>query len=574
MKPSTLPSAQPFLLQRRFQVAVWLLIAALPVAYIAVVVARASRNIIFWDEFDTALALILRIDAGAGWREVVKLFFAIDNEHRMVTSRLLYATSYWLTGSINFHVIGAIGNLFLVGTCATLILAVTGWERRIRMGIVLAFLMFQLEHFESFIWSGSSIDHFQVVMLAVLAMAALVRGTKATAGVAVGMGVLATFTLAQGTVVWPLGALLLAHRRRWRELAAWSSCGVVTVAAFLYKFEFNPGDPISEISPHSITQITHYWLNLLGAPLTLGSSTLAAWPGLALLALLGFLGARGMATRQPVALFSAVFAVGALALVALGRAALVGGMVNSRYLVLGALAWALVLFMLLELAVEANPARPFRALAWLLPVLAGFNVAANLKFFPSAESFNEVRDRVATSFQQFGADGKDVTRLRMHPVEKHADVLMKKAEERGVYHLPEFSLPADFPDATRSTHLITYVDELFASARAVTIGGWAMLPGRLSRRGQVYVVLQSEKSRLIFSSTTLQRTDVAAAYKEPRWRYSGFRAVINRTRLPAENFDVGVLIVDEGKAEFVMTANRLELGTPEGRAEHAVLAAQ
>lgn len=281
-----------------------------------------------------------------------------------------------------------------------------------------------------------------------------------------------------------------------------------------------------------------------------------------------------MATRQPVALYSAVFAVGALALIALGRAALVGGMVNSRYLVLGALAWALVIFMLLELAVEANPARPFRALAWLLPALAAFNVAADVKFSPSADGFNEVRDRVATSFQQFGADGKDVTRLRLHPVEKHADVLLKKSEERGVYHLPEFSLPAEFPDAVESSRLITYVDELFASTRAVTIGGWAMLPGRWSRRGQVYVVLQSETSRLIFSSVTLQRTDVATAYKEPKWLYSGFRAVINRDRLPAENFDVGVLIVDEDQAEFVMTANRLELGTPEGRTEHAVAAAQ
>ena len=574
MNQSILSTARPSLFQRRYQVALWLLLAAVPVAYIAGTVVRASRNIIFWDEFDTALALILRIDAGASWRELLTLFFAIDNEHRMVTSRLLYAMSYWLTGSINFHVIGAIGNFFLVGTCATLILAVTGWERRIRIGIVLAFLMFQLEHFESFIWSGSSIDHFQVVMLAVLAMAALVRGTKATCGVAAGLGVLATFTLAQGTVVWPVGALLLAHRRRWREMAAWSACGIATVTAFFYKFEFNPGDPITEISLKSIAQITHYWLNLLGAPLTLGSSALAAWTGLALLALLGFLGARGMATRQPVALFSAVFAVAALALIALGRAAMVGGTVNSRYLVLGALAWALVIFMLLELAVEAHPTRPFRALAWLLPALAGFNVAADVKFSPSADSFNEVRDRVATSFQQFGADGKDVTRLRMHPVEKHADVLMKKAEERGVYRLPEFSLPAAFPDATPSTRLITYVDELFASARAVTIGGWAMLPSRLSRRGQVYVVLQSKKSRLIFSSVTLQRTDVATAYKEPKWLYSGFRAVINRARLPAENFEVGVLIVDEGKAEFVMTASRLELGTPEGRAEHAIAAAQ
>jgi hypothetical protein len=63
----------------------------------------------------------------------------------------------------------------------------------------------------------------------------------------------------------------------------------------------------------------------------------------------------------------------------------------------------------------------------------------------------------------------------------------------------------------------------------------------------------------------LQRTDVATAYKEPRWRYSGFRAVIRRDRLPKEDFAVGVLVVTKGQAEFLMTGNRLELSGAEPR---------
>ena len=63
---------------------------------------------------------------------------------------------------------------------------------------------------------------------------------------------------------------------------------------------------------------------------------------------------------------------------------------------------------------------------------------------------------------------------------------------------------------------------------------------------------------------------IAAAHREPKWRQSGFRAVINRGRLPAENFEVGVLVVDAGRAEYLMTANRLELSTAEGRAVRPV----
>ena len=41
-----------------------LLFVALPMAYIASHVVAASRNIVFWDEFDAALDLLLKIDSG------------------------------------------------------------------------------------------------------------------------------------------------------------------------------------------------------------------------------------------------------------------------------------------------------------------------------------------------------------------------------------------------------------------------------------------------------------------------------------------------------------------------------
>ena len=193
--PSTLTSTH-----HRSLLFVWILAASIPVLYIASLTIAFSRNIVFWDEFDTALDLILRIDAGANWNELLQRFVAINNEHRTVTSRLMFAASYCLTGTVNFHVIGAIGNLFHVGTCVILILSVHGWERRIRMGVLLAFLMFQLEHFESFIWSGASIDHFQVVMLVVGALAALAHSARGGVVLAVVLGFLATFTLAHGNL--------------------------------------------------------------------------------------------------------------------------------------------------------------------------------------------------------------------------------------------------------------------------------------------------------------------------------------------------------------------------------------
>lgn len=540
---------------RRHVLLAWTALAALPLAYIALQVIPASRNIVFWDEFDTALDLILRLDAGAGWREMLQRFFAINNEHRMLTSRLMFAGSYWMTGTVNFHVIGAIGNLFLVGAGVLLIFAVREWERRVRLGVVFAFLMFQLEHFENFLWSGASIDHFQVVALAVATFVALGSGSRLGRAAAAGLGFLATFTLAHGCLVWPLGALFLWQQRRWNSLTGWVVASLAAVGVFFYGFEFNTGHRIGELSLVHVAHIGRYWLALVGAPLTFGEPLFAPLPGVVLLGAFALLLARGAARREPVAVLTGLFALGSLGLVALGRSEIAGALINSRYMVLGALAWAMVVFLVLEQVTA--PARPFRWLAWLLPALVAFNVTANARFAPMVESFIEVRDRAATRFKQYGEDGRGIARL--HPNPGHADKLLTQAEKRGVYRLPRVSHLATFPHAQPSTRIVTHVDELIANTRAVTVGGWAMIPGMVSKRGQVYLVLKSEKSLLIFSSATLQRPDVAKAYKEPRWRLCGFRAVIGRERLPAENFQIGVLIARGDEAEFMMTDRRLEL---------------
>ena len=552
------PQPRPFSFPRLVPVAL-LLLAALPVGFIALQAIAASRNIVFWDEFDTALDLILRLHAGAGWNEILERFFAIDNEHRIFTSRLLFATSYWLTGTVNFHVIGAIGNLCLVGACTVLVVSVQTTARRVRLGVVLAFVLFQLENFENFLWSGASIDHFQIVLLAFGALAALARNTRAGVYGAGLLALLATFTLAHGCLVWPVGALLLARERRWRHLAFWGGLALLVIGAFLHGFQVNPGHRIADFSAASLGRIAHYWLALLGGPLSFGHAAPAPALGLLLLVTLGGLGAGGAAQRERVVFPCALFAVSALGLIALGRTDVSGGQLLSRYLILGALAWALTAFLLLERWSAAG--RPFRLLLWCLPALAAFNLAANAQFGPLAEGFAEARDRAALRYKQYGGvDGHGQQRL--HPKDGHAQILLSRAREQGVYRLPLLCVPTTFPQAQPSTRIISHIDERTIGTKTVYLGGWAMIPDQVSRRGQIHVVLRSKSSQHIFTTVTLQRPDVAQAYHEPRWRLSGFRFVAGRDRLPAEDFQVGLLITTGAKAEFVMTDQWLRLTDP------------
>lgn len=529
--------------------------ALVPVLYVLGRALLVSRNVAYWDELDTALLLLLRLDNGATWQEVLGQLFALGNEHRTFTSRLLFATSYWTTGTVNFAIIGAIGNLFICTLCGLLIYSAGTTVRRVRMGVLLAFLLFQLEHYENFQWSGASIDHFQVVLLAGACVIGLSRGTRGGWLAAMLFALLATFTLAHGIVTWAVGALVLGAERRWRRLTVWLAVGLVTAGFFFYGFNFNPGHEIGLAKNGEVGRVLHYWLSLLGAPLALGEDAAEPFLGIALLALLGRAIAQGAFARERIALPLTLWAVGALGLVAIGRADLAHGHVYSRYYVLGALAWALVLF--LQFEERHDDAHPYRLLVRVLPGLALFNVLANSQFAHDAQSWVICRDNATEYYQRYGRDG--LGRFTLHPNPDYASTLLRNVEQAGIYRMPRLCKQRWFPDAQVSTALTYFVDRINVDEQMISIEGWVARPGQVSAPDQIHLILQSKKSHQIFATLPMERADVIAAHPQEKWLQSGFRFQRRRWLLPAEDFQIGLLIYSKGRAEFVMTAHHLDM---------------
>lgn len=542
--------------RRRIAPALLVLGAAIPVAYIVTRIVLACRNIAFWDDFDSVLGLVLRLDAGLGWRDFVGRLFALDSEHRTVTSRLIVAAGYVFTGSVNFNVICALGNLSLFALCVILVAAVRPFERRVRLGVLLAFGLFHLEHYETFLWGGAAIDHYLVLMLAGGALAALVQGGRpATIGAGL-LALLATFTLAHGCAVWPIGALLLWSAGRRRDLVVWCALAVMALAVFFHGFQIDSSHRIRDLSPSGIARLGQFWLALLGGPLTFGARSLAPAFGLALLALLGWVGARGAWRRQPVVAAMALFATVSLALIAFGRLEVATAQIQSRYLVLGSLAWTLTAFLLIEAGTPA--ARPYRLLAWSLPALVAFNLAANLQSAHNADTFLWSRDYPAVRFKQYGEEGH-AGPFRLHPGKDTAKAILAQTAARGIYQLPRLCHEATVPDPLPSPDMVTYVTDLTVDNDAVGFEGWAMLPRQKCKPGQIHVVLRSAQSQIVLTTFSVSRPDVAKAFKEPLWLHCGYNFVLRRDRLPPEDFQIGLLIADGDRADIKMTEHWLRL---------------
>lgn len=531
------------------------LLALLPVAYMAVRSGLALRNAAYWDEIETVLDFLLKVQACPTWQDVVSQLFSLGNEHRTVTSRLLFAVSYWLTGSVDFTVIGIIGNLCLVSGCGLLLATAGTPVRRLQLAVLLSGLLFQLQHFENFFWSGSSIDHFQIVALAIAAFVALDRPAGRGIFFAAAFAALATFTLAHGILIWPIGGLVLLAGRRWRHLAIWSGAAIFTLGLFFTGYGRNTGHAIGDFSAAGLGRVFRFWLESLGTPLALGNKLAAPWLGAALLVLVATQLRPKIIARERIALPLIAWCIGALLLIGLGRVDVVQGHVHSRYQVLGGLAWALALFV--QLNVRPDPARPYRALLRATPVVLAFNVLANLTGAQDAESWIICRDNALENFVRHGRDGRGT--FFLHPVPHYTDNVVQRTERAGFFFMPRPCQARSIPDARPSDRLLYFVDRIPLTDTVVAIEGWAAVRQEAARPGEIHIVLQSQKSRHIFTALPRERPDVSAAHPTEQWRHAGFRFEIRRWLLPAEDFQIGILRQTKHGAEFVMTAHRINL---------------
>jgi hypothetical protein len=540
--------------RRRLSAIALAILALAPVFHVFIHTADSRRDVVYWDEFDTALALVLQLKAGTTPSAFLESLFSLSNEHRMVTSRLLFAGSYWLTGTVNFALLDWIGNGTIVAACLLLIAAAGPRLRPLKLALLLAFLVFQLEHYENFLWSGSSIDHFQVILLATAAIVALHHGTWGGFWAGGLAAVLATFTLAHGVAVWPAGAALLWFSRRRRALAVWCALAGLAAALFLLGFHVNRAQGFAEVSLAGGLKVAGYWLSILGAVPGLGTPRLALLSGAALLALYVYLLTRGSLRREPIAWAVSAFLLAAAALIAIGRAEYSGGVVHSRYYILSAVAWALALFMLMER--HTHPRRPLQALATVLPCLALFNLFANREFADETEAWITCRDMAAVSFQQYGADGRGPFPLHPHP--ERSTALLRQAAALGLYRLGPVCLPVAFPAQATETRQITYyVEEVTVRGSVAAVRGWAAIPGRESLRGTLHLVLKSAGSTHLFSTVTVPRNDVPTTMKQPGWLNAGFHFALPLAGMPSGDFQLGLLIMEGDRAEYIMTDHRL-----------------
>ncbi len=185
-------------------------------------ISEHSVNVPFWDEW-SLVSIFQAQDAGRlGFDE----FWTQHNEHRPVIPKFAdFASAHLTDWNLQFELYRNF--VVAVAGFAVIVLALRRTLGRIAFlaaSVVAAVLYFSPVQWENWLW-GWQLEWFLSNTAAIVALWALTvdidRSRRRALIVAGVCGVVATFSLAQGLLIWPVGlAVLWLRRRPWRVWAA------------------------------------------------------------------------------------------------------------------------------------------------------------------------------------------------------------------------------------------------------------------------------------------------------------------------------------------------------------------
>ncbi len=234
----------------------------IPAAVYFWVIAHYSVNVIFNDQITDVSV----ISASKGHILPWGALWAPHNEHRMFFPHLLDIV---LADTVHFNiqVEEYLSASMLVAASALLI-----WAHKRRSPRTpwlyycpVALLSMSLVQYQNTLW-GFQVAWYVILLALSVAIVLLDRVTLATWTLigAIAAGVVGSYSSFQGLFIWPVGLVLLYHRRRaWPQLVAWIACGCATAALYFVN-DANAGSQSSGYAIHHLWASVKLFLFAIG----------------------------------------------------------------------------------------------------------------------------------------------------------------------------------------------------------------------------------------------------------------------------------------------------------------------
>lgn len=214
----------------------------LPIAGFFVYFFILRYNIPWFDEYENIPYFLQRFLTATTVQERLDALLRPNNEHRVLYARLVVFGQYLLTGGLNFADLMLWGNLGLVVTFGLLVRTAQRQSLPIAALLPLPLLLFTAQNYLLTFTAIYTLQYLAIIMLVMLTFYTLARPAWWWFGLAIGLGVLATFSMGNGLLLWPAGAAMLLLQRRWLASGIWLAVGAVSVWGYFLGYPVQQGN--------------------------------------------------------------------------------------------------------------------------------------------------------------------------------------------------------------------------------------------------------------------------------------------------------------------------------------------
>ena len=407
---------------------------------------RWAQNIPFNDDIVDILGFTLSLADAEGVADVFGALLEPHNDHRTSASRLWYALAYQLNGEINFRHLSFLANLSVVALLALFSLQTRGRQLRGITVLSLALLFFQPRAFGPMFFVMCGFAFYNVCLYGVASLTALQRPTRVNFALALLCAVLATFSLASGQMIWPVGLAWLSYRSwrgelNWRYPLGWALATILCL--YLYQLGWDKPNSVGRLLALLADEplfVVRFGLAIAGSAFCWGESMLAELLGMSMLGLLIWYSWRDFRRGLSCLHWIAWYLLAQCFVIALGRAPYAAALDNAMFFALVprysfiSLTLAAPL-LLLGLRDQSRGRRPEIALACTLLFSLLFNLGSYAFYLPQVHAHWEYRLKFYNSGQY---------QLLGMPL-RESNALVERAVARGIYRPPPPPLEAGVP---------------------------------------------------------------------------------------------------------------------------------
>jgi hypothetical protein len=256
----------------------WILIPAIPF-YLAVL--RCLENIPVMDDFDMPLRYCMEFQSAALWDKCTMLFSQYG-EHRLLPSKILYLSYYYLTGTFNFRLVGIIGDLQLLVVAFVSVHFLRRYSQYWQfVSFIWLFLIFDLNTYENACMCMNAVGNYGQVAFFFLTLYLYDR--ERGLALAAVVQVLCAFSNGNGMlamIIIPFFCWSKGDRNKFMVAA------IVSVSCIVLHFIFHHDETLPTKIPFDLGRTITYFIRMAGAHFDFDNSW---WIGIIVLAILVYL---------------------------------------------------------------------------------------------------------------------------------------------------------------------------------------------------------------------------------------------------------------------------------------------